>query len=207
MPDLLLIPGFATDLRIPFLRRTRPVDGGFSAFRREVGQGRADVFRWGIAESVPLSRAFSLRPYLQLYQRERARADMPDVAERLWQKMEQMKPATVFCHSMGARVLLNAARRYGLPPSVKRIVFVQADMPMDEPKPKAFAACRVQNLFCPWDPLLAVSALAHHVWRAGQRGWDVEGVENLPFALLRPFNLHTASIRSPRLRHAFAKGQ
>lgn len=204
MPKTLLIHGYATGLNIPPIRPALGDDAGFSAFRMQIASGEVVVFRWDIKRIVAGPEAAQIRPYLRLYDEERVLLSKPETHERLAEAISMQAPEVIVCHSMGCALLWEHMRQYSLPASVTRIIFTQADLPLN-PGPlsnemiESFRSGTrlLMNCFCPWDPTLFIGAAYHHAWRAGLFGLRVPYVQNVLFPLWRPWNLHTSSIRDP----------
>lgn len=206
MAKTVLIHGYAIDLRVPSVREPRGEDAGFEAFADAVKRGEAVPFRWSLPWEVPLIQAADARNYRALYEAERVRIDADDLHRDLANLLAEQQPSTVVCHSMGCALLWKHLQRQALPESVRDIVFVQADLP-EEPDPLSADAVhrlekgelRLHNLHNLWDPTLALSAALNGGARAGTVGLRVPFAHNEVFPLRLPWNLHTSSIRDPKL--------
>jgi hypothetical protein len=196
MSKIALLPGFAVGLTSS-LRPSLGPTAGFRAFASLIQSGEAAVFPWRIERRVPpwiLLNPFFLRAH---YRAELALAGAATTHRRLADFLAKEKPAVVVCHSMGCFLLNEYLKENSLPSSVKNIVMVQSDLPVTA---KANGrAPAVYNLYCPWDPTLLISLMNSEVLRAGQTSWRQPHVRNILFPLRRPFNLHTSSIRDPKL--------
>jgi len=209
MAQTVLIHGYAIDLTVPSVRDPRGQDAGFQAFAEEIVDGSAAAFRWSLAREVPLPQAADARHYRSLYEDERARTQDPEIHRALAEFLRAEQPERIVCHSMGCVLLWEYLRRSGaLPPSVRHVVFVQADLPrspeaLPEETVRAFTGgtARLHNLSCCWDPTLLLSSVLHREVRAGIAGLRVPYAHNEVFPLWRPWNLHTSSIRDPQLRN------
>jgi pimeloyl-ACP methyl ester carboxylesterase len=197
MARILLVHGYAVDTRFSVFRSRLGPEAGFLGFRGALASGDARVFRWGREEDATFFEALNPWHVHGIYRRELARVLDPLWQKRLWEAMTDPSIETVVAHSMGCRFVLETLRRYGAPPHLKRVVLVQGDVAVEEMPPGGSVS--YFNLFCPWDVTLLVSALVHRSWRIGLRRWERPGVRNVWFPLWRPFNVHTASLRSPRL--------
>lgn len=198
MAKYALIHGYAVGLHVPRLRPPLGANAGFSGFDAEIAAGNATVFRWDIPHVVPMEQRIDVRPYLSLYERERALVSDDATHARLTSSLHAEQPEIIVAHSMGCALLWEHLHRHPLPASVRRVVFVQADL-VTAPGPLPAMSAELLNLYCPWDPALLVSVLYHRRGRAGLTGLHVLGVRNELFPLWKPWNLHTSSIRDPRL--------
>lgn len=195
MHKVVLVPGYATELEVQHLRRPRGIDAGFSAFHRHMRQGNTVAFRWGIARTLSPIAALLGVPTLALYREEEVRAVAPATLSAFATFLTQEQPNVIVAHSLGARLVTAYCRNHTLPASVTRIVLCQADMAPED----LYTHDRVDvvNVYCPWDPSLAISAILHGGARAGLH--KLPNVHNVHIPLWRPLNLHTSSIRDPRL--------
>lgn len=194
MADVVLIPGYATELASAF-RSARGADGGFGAFAGDVAAGRAVVYRWGVLGHAKWHHSINPFYFLRLYRRERALACAHQTLEALHALLQQESPTQIVCHSMGCLLLVEYLKKFVLPASVERIVFVQADI---DANTEIVSTVPLTNVHCPWDPTLALSSLHHRQLRAGLVG--LRQADNHHFSLRLPVNLHTSSIRDSRLR-------
>lgn len=206
MIKTVLIHGYATGLEVLPIRERLGEDAGFLAFREQIARGETRVFRWSVSRRVPLHEAASAQPYHSLYEEERARTKDPSIHAELDQYLQTHQPKTIVCHSLGCVLFWDYLEKGRLPISLKNVVFVQADLPA-RPKPLptdivplfSSGAIGLHNLSCPWDPTLLLSSAVHHQLRAGLIGLRVPHAQNRRFPLWRPWNLHTSSIRDPKL--------
>ncbi len=206
MKKIVLIHGYATGLEVQPVRERHGEDAGFLAFRDEVQRGNAVSFRWSLRRDVTFPTAASVKPYRSLYQEERARTKDPEVHAELVRFLDQEQPVTILCHSLGSVLFWEFLKTHRLPDSVKNVVFVQADLPTHpDPLPREVelllhaGSPQLHNLCCPWDPTLLLSSAIHQEVRAGLTGLELPYARNQRFPLWRPWNLHTSSIRDPKL--------
>lgn len=198
MPTFALIHGYAVGLHIPRLRPPLSANAGFSAFDAELAAGEASIFRWEIPLVVPIEDRVSMRPYVSLYEQERALVSDDATHTRLAFYLNAEQPEVIVAHSMGCALMWEHLHRQSLPTSVQRLVFVQADL-VTHPGEKPAMTAKLVNLYCPWDPVLFASVLYHGKGRAGLTGLRVPGVKNQLFPLWKPWNLHTSCIRDTHL--------
>lgn len=202
---VLLIHGFANGIRFSVFRSRRGEDAGFSAFKEMIRAGDAAVFHWDIVEDATFWQSLTPKFALEIYRREFEKAQGEETLGALHAALTETQPQVVICHSMGCQLLLNELERFELPGSVRKVLFVQADLPRTfhlSAHATAFLSREGAawfSLYCPWDPTLLVSAMWNRRWRAGLLRTKTAGVQNLLFPLWLPWNLHTSSIRDPRL--------
>lgn len=207
-PKVLFIHGFATHVRFSIFRQARTDgDTGFEACRDLIEAGFGKVFEWGLAEEANWLQ--SLNPFYihHVYTFEQLIAHSPSVHQELNEMMREFEPEIVFCHSMGAELLFDFLREYRLSLSVRKIVFVQADISSHVLvhdvglREKIIQnGIPIVNVFCPWDPSLLFSSWLHEDMRAGLVGLDFPDVVNILWPLWRLPNLHMSSLKSKWLR-------
>lgn len=198
MSTFALVHGYATGLRVPRLRPPLGANAGFSAFDAELARGNASIFRWDIPETVEVRDVVKVEPLISLYERERRLVSDEATHARLAFYLNAEQPEAIVAHSMGCALVWEHLRRHSLPASVRRVVFVQADL-VTSPGDLPPLSADLLNLYCPWDPVLMASVLYHRKGRAGLTGLRVRGVQNRLFPLWKPWNLHTSCIRDRRL--------
>jgi pimeloyl-ACP methyl ester carboxylesterase len=197
MGTLILIHGYAVRLTSPVVRRGFGETVGFRAFSEELSTAAAAVFRWGISKEVPWTALLDPVAQYRFYRDELAAALSADTQSRLKEFLEREQPTVIVVHSMGATLLHAYAQAHGLPPSVRHVVMVQADLPWDTDLGVFPAVC---NLYCPWDPTLLASSLLSWRRRAGLGPVPGNNVTNLLLPAYRLPNLHTSAVRDGRLR-------
>ncbi len=198
MAHIALIHGFATGLDLSVIRAARGTEAGFFGFTDLIEKGIAKPFRWDERESLSFWKSLSPLTYLAVYKREAESIRSETTLAALDAFFKDEKPRVVVCHSMGCALLLSYLSRRALPPSVRHVVFIQADIPRDMTLPTS-ANVTWHNLFCPWDPTLFASSLYHRSVRAGQTGLKDPRAANRLTPLWRGINLHTATISDPRI--------
>jgi hypothetical protein len=144
---------------------------------------------------------------LDIYRRELAIARSTETYQKLAEFLNAEQPEVVVCHSMGCFLFSEYLKRENLPESVRHVIYNQADLPWSGTGFSKEIIERVRagkliitNTFCFWDPTLWSAVFAGGSIRAGLFGMRSPWVRNKFFALFRPFNIHTAAIRSPRFR-------
>jgi pimeloyl-ACP methyl ester carboxylesterase len=197
MSRLALIHGYAVRLTSPFVRRGFGATAGFDAFAEDVASGAAAVFRWGLVEEMPPYALLDPAAQHRFYHAELAEALSPATQTRLRDFLAREQPEVIVAHSMGTTLLHAYARAYGLPSSVRAVVMVQSDLPHDA---DLSVFPRVLNLYCPWDPTLALSSLLSLSRRAGLGPVPGANVTNVLLPAWLPPNPHTSALRDPLLR-------
>jgi hypothetical protein len=197
MSAIALIHGYAVRLTSPVVRRGFGETAGFQAFSEDVSSGAAAVFRWGLSKEVPWPALLDPVAQRRFYRDELAAALNAATQARLQAFLEREKPVVIVVHSMGATLLHAYARVHGLPPSVRYVVMVQADLPRDADL-EVFPD--VYNLYCPWDPTLMTASLLSGRRRAGLGPVPGGNVINHLLPAYRLPNLHTSALRDRRLR-------
>jgi len=202
MSAIALIHGYAVRLTSPVVRRGFGETAGFQAFSEDVSSGAAVVFRWGISKEVPWSALLDPVAQHRFYRDELAAALSSATQVRLKEFLEREKPAVIVVHSMGATLLHAYARAHGLPPSVRFVVMVQADLPW---RAELEVFPEVYNLYCPWDPTLVASSLLSWRRRAGLGPVSGSNVINHLLPAYRLPNLHMSALRDRRLREIITR--
>lgn len=198
MNNIVLIHGYGVDVDSP-LRHAMPSHAGFSCFQSHLDSGEAVVYRWSEFCEMPLSQTFNPKNHLNIYLRERHKAELDTTHLDLQRFLKQHQPEIIVAHSLGTELLLNQLERNTLPVSVKRIVFHQGDLPFDRSIPeKASQSIEWINTFAPWDYTLAMSSLFHRKPRGGQIGWKQPKVTNRLFASFKHPHLHVSGLRDSK---------
>lgn len=202
-----LVHGFATDAAFSIFRPALGADAGFESFCTEVENGEVAVFRWGIERELTLLQMIGLLPVLRLYRDEERRAADIEWQEKLFAFIENNQIEIIVCHSLGSRFLLDMLNRFGAPSTVKRILFVQADIAHSHLITNEIVIARMRegalrliNAYCPWDQSLIASMILTGRSRYGLSKVDHPHIENVFLPLKTLPNLHTCSIRSERLK-------
>ncbi|MEI7512926.1 MAG: hypothetical protein WCK01_05735 [Candidatus Uhrbacteria bacterium] len=207
MSRTVLIHGFSTGIQYSFLRAAHGFDAGFSAFASDIQEGKVSVFRWDIKENATFWQSINPLYTFGVYRREQKIVSEKETHENLQKFLEQEKPEIVVCHSIGCLLFLEYIKTQSLPSSVKRVIFNQADttwfdieLPLRIEKQIQSKTLQFINTYCPWDPTLMFSVFVGGALRAGLVGIRHSHIENIFFALTKPYNLHTSAIRSKKFR-------
>ena len=201
MADIALIHGYATELSIPGIRKPLGPFGGFLGWSHLVATNRAVVFHWGIPHTIPIKHLPVPGHVYSLYEQELRAATSTETTDRLAKWLQTTQPKTIVCHSMGCQLLLETLQRNPCASSVKKIVFLQADISSQTPLPLV-PNVRWEILYCPWDPTLWLSSMVHRTIRAGLVGLTDTQAHNKLTPLWRLPNLHMSSMRSKHLANS-----
>lgn len=203
---IALIHGYAVDMEIGIFRRRLGRDAGFGAFRRLLDNGDAVLFRW--AEHIRFSSIHYINPFahLHVYTAEKNKA----VSEKLFAEfsafLEREMPDTLVCHSMGSYLLINYINKYGLPDFIRKVVFVQGDIPAGMGISHTGIIKRLENkelviynYHCWWDITLVASMILNGYVPLGLTRSRLKQVHNRFFPLYRTINLHQSSMNDDKL--------
>lgn len=191
-----LIHGYGKALDI--LEPEIPGNGGFYIFDTELASGEAGAFVWAVPWSRRGFAPWNPWSQLQLYRRERQEIQRDEVLQKLRDELQGYQPGEIICHSMGAQLLVNCVERYGLPESVRRVTFVQADVARTEVLP-VIPHVSWNNYWCWWDSALWISTIVNGRFPCGLLGSDDKMVTNHFFGLVKGPNLHQDVWRDERL--------
>ncbi|HPF94935.1 MAG: hypothetical protein KC582_04560 [Candidatus Magasanikbacteria bacterium] len=207
LPNIALIPGFATEATFSVFRSAMPADAGFTAFKNGVDRGEVKVFRWGIERYFSLSQIMMGLPLLALYREEEQRILELERLQQLYSFLEDNVIETIVCHSLGCRYVLEMMNTLGIPETVKNIYFVQADIEHEKRVKHDLVIDRLTlgtlsltNIYCPWDQSLMASSLLQRKSRYGMRKILHSPIKNVLIPLKTLPNLHTCSMKSETLR-------
>lgn len=212
MSKLILVHGYGMALQIPGLRSHRGITAGFQIFKPDILDGTAKVFNWSIDATIPRNQAIKPNTYRQHYLAERKKATSQEVHQDLIELIEQEAATTILCHSLGCQLLINTINIFGLPTSVRQIIFSQADIDQNEKITNPDVCARLKNktlqltnYYCPWDITLIASAIHHRHSRAGLTGLNDPLTINKFNALTKLPNLHMSALRSEKFRQQVLK--
>lgn len=202
---IVLIPGFGTGLNSKILKE-RYNNGGFFVFDDLITAHKAVVFKWTDIFDLGWKESLNVPLWIQYYWLDRERVTKREVLDQLGDFLDKHKPETIVAHSLGTELLWDCLKYHPLPPSVKKVVFVQSDLvhEVDANHPLALAAqhkkIEFSNVFSPADPNLLLSSILHTKPRAGLFGLDLAGCNNILLPWLGDLNIHSAPLSHEWLR-------
>ena len=199
--SLLLIHGYAVQLQTWF-RRKKNTYADFNIFGSEIRRGVVKLFWWSAPYSISFLKTFWLGSYFKLYWDERKRASSIAVLEKLHQYLLAESTEVIACHSMGCFLLLNYVKKFGLPKSVRKVVFIQSDCNKKDVLDSGILNSTIEfvNVYQPFDISLWVSSLVHGSIRLGLTQLTLPKVTNHYLLSLKDKNLHIAALSDPRLK-------
>ncbi len=169
---------------------------GFSGLRTLVQGGQAISFPWGLKKDLSFFAALNPFSYRLIYQTEQQMTLKAEIQERLFEFLNQQNTTCVIGHSLGCRLIYQTLKQFGVPTTLRRIIWIQAGMDVDVSLPDFFP--ELIHFWCPWDPTLLLSTcFLHGHLRAGLV--PIKGAKNTFAPLWRFPNLHTSSQKSSDL--------
>lgn len=197
MAKMVLVHGFGIGITAPFFRPGFGNHAGFAAFKKLIACGEAVVFSWGIKKPVGLWQILNPFFWRGIYEKEKILSQVVTTHQQFCEFLFHEQPEIIVAHSMGCYLLNEYLNKNFLPPSVKKIVFVQADL---SNKIKLNFSLPILNLYCPWDPTLWLSVLYNRAWRGGLSPINNSLVKNVFLPLWRLPNLHNGILRTRHLK-------
>lgn len=192
MAKIVLVHGYGAGLSPS--KDSFSLDLGFKGFQAGLISREVAMFTWYQQESHSLLSFLNPQFHYQTYRKEKIAAQSSEVLHKFKSFIEKEKPETIVCHSLGAYLFLNYMRKFAEISSIKKVVFVQADIPDDTKMPVNPNSIKFVNAFCFWDPALLVSKILHHYTPAGLTGWRESTVTNKLIPLFGHWHLHISSI-------------
>jgi len=184
-----LIHGYGKSLDIR--EDSIPDNLGFYIFDNEIRNQEAYVFKWAITDHRNFFSKINLFSQVNLYHKERDRISDLFWQQRLFDQMNLNKPEIIICHSMGCKFFINTIQKYKLIPSIKKVVFVLADISQEDnlnillKKEIDFI-----NIYCFWDNALISSMIINLYKPIGLFGIKKNDDNNLFWKLNYGVNLH-----------------
>lgn len=203
---IALIHGYAVDMEMGVFRRRLGRDAGFGAFRRLLDSGDAVMFRWG--EHMRFGSIHYINPFahLRVYNAEKNKAASDKLFAQFGDFLERERPDTLVCHSMGSYLLINYINKHGLPAHVRKVVFVQGDIPAGTIISNADITRRLENkelniynYHCWWDITLISSMMLNGYVPLGLTKSRLKHIHNRFFPLYKTINLHQSSMNDDKL--------
>jgi hypothetical protein len=199
-PRLMLIPGSMIAapslLKSQTLVEQQMIDGGFVTFFEEIEAGEVGLFQWYDSYDK-LMKINPLGP-LAAYINDRERVSQPELQLRLKAALEASLPEVIVTHSKGCQLVLETFIRYGLAPSVKKIVFMQSDDDATTDVSKLAQEVELIHLYAKDDATLWSSILLNGgKVRAGLVECVVPGVKNKPY---KSNGIHISTLQDLELK-------
>jgi hypothetical protein len=199
-PRLLLVPG--SMIAAPSLLKPQSqveqqkIDGGFVTFLEEIQSGKVGIFQWH--DKYDLSMKYNPFGPLAAYINDRERVSQPEVQLQLKAKLLESLPEVIVTHSKGCQLVFETFIRYGLAPSVKKIVFMQSDDDATTDVSKLAQEVELIHLYAKDDATLWSSILLNGgKVRAGLVECDVPGVRNKPY---KSNGIHISTLQDLELK-------
>lgn len=205
MKKAVLIHGFAAGLTAAAIYKAEGADGGFWGFKGYISEGKVASFRWSIRTTFNWSQTFNPLSYIQLYFKEKKKAESAELIAVLAEFLQKEQPSKIICHSLGCYLFSNYLAKHRLPNSVTEVVFVQADLPKDVDSVRNHLenlhgsnVKKITNFYCPWDYTLVGGMIINGYVAAGLTGLSANKVENVFYPLYEHPFVHSSSIRSKK---------
>lgn len=201
MSRLFFIHGYSVDLETWF-RKPLPFHAGFQLFDDEIINGNGTVFRWTPHRHFSILENLWPYAYIQHYLQERLLASSDTTRLNLGKELKRAKPEVIVCHSMGCHILLEYVKRKKLPPSVKKVVFLQGDCAVDELLDSSLLKLNVEVIttFRILDYSLWLSSLWHGRKRIGIQKISHPKIKCIYFSSFSSPNLHIAVMHDKKLK-------
>jgi hypothetical protein len=179
-----LLHGYGLALSVGY--KTVPSNCGFEIFEKEIEKGDVRVFDWAMRYPRTKFSSYNLVEQYKLYRQEQKWIEDAGLQEKVWRDMTKFQPEVVICHSTGCRLFWNLYQKFGELESVKLVIFVQADMPMQ--KELLEVDFKLINIHCVWDQALVSSTVINKYIPIGLSGG--EGLKNIFWPLTKGPNPH-----------------
>jgi len=203
---LVLIHGFGTQIEQWKFRKPLDEKRGFLAFSEDIEQGKAVVFTWGIQQEFDFVEVINPLTFLDVYKKEKEMSESKKMLNELTNFLETYQPDTVVCHSMGAFLLWNVVDSGNLPPCVKTVILVQADVQTNRELPQHEKAViedgnrKWYNIYCQWDNALLSSFAVNQALPTGLVGAQNKYITNIFYALEKGPNFHEEILKQEKFR-------
>lgn len=198
MDSILFIHGFCSEINSPVFHINTLAGSEINIFRE--GRSHVHIFPWAISKTLSFWQTLNPLSYVHLYKAEFKKSQSKETLQALHGEIKRTRPSIIVAHSMGCALWLAYIKLYPISKTVKRIIFIQADIPtvldnsIEEHLERAHIS--IENFHCPWDQALLTSIVANRSCRAGLTGIKSKVVTNRLYPLLKLWNLHTAGLRS-----------
>ncbi len=201
MKDIFLIPGSMMAAPSPLkpdeLVKAQEVNGGFYSFDKEIRNGEIGLFLWH--DNYPES--FKVNPLSPLlaYANDRKRVSTSTLQHDLIEALAIAQPRVIVTHSKGCQLVLESFARFGLPLSVKKVVFMQSDADLSDDLAKLADTVELINLYAKDDATLWSSVVLNGgKIRAGLMPSKQSGVINKPYSSK---GIHISTLKDPEIKN------
>lgn len=201
----LLIHGYGIGLQYSFLKSAEGENAGFGAFDDLIEAGDAKVFHWEMSRKLNFWETINVKTSIKQYNVEMLKIENQEVYNSLQKELELTRPEAIVCHSAGGFLLLRYLTNHKLPSSVKKIVFIQSNIPQNMVFPDYLQEklqqkkIKLLNLYCYWDQALWSLVIIGRQISIGLLGSKNTYVKNIFFPLYKGVNLHTSSINDTKI--------
>jgi pimeloyl-ACP methyl ester carboxylesterase len=198
-PHILLIHGYGTHITSAITTH-RGRTAGFDAFTPLLDSNSAEVFHWALPFSFSFLESLNLFNLATVYQHEKAQLEDTAIYEKLTQHIVKNNTTTIVGHSLGCELIRRYLTAYPIPPSITKIITIQADMPRSFELPQQLTqklnSKKIiwDNYWCWWDHALWAGSLVHRQLRAGLFGAKHSGITNKFYPLYLGYNLHISPL-------------
>jgi len=184
-----LIHGYGKSLDIR--EKIIPKNLGFYIFDNELNNKDAYVFNWSIGNHRSFISKINIISQLKLYYKEKSKIEKSIYQKKLFEKINELKPEIMICHSMGCKFFLDTIKKYGLNKSIKQVIFVLADIPQNTDLTiLSKGDLKFKNIYCWWDNALLSSMLLNRYKPIGLFGIPYHRKFNIFWRLNYGINLH-----------------
>lgn len=203
--EILLIHGYGAGIKVPKINFEYGKDMRFDAFRELVENEVAEAFSWSQKSVWKVRQYLNPFEHLKLFNKEKRKIENGEMMQDLADFIHQKKYKTIVAHSLGCYLVLEYLKNHDLPPSVQKIVFVQACVPkkykISETTKSKLKHLKTLNLWCPWDNALVAYFLVSGNLTHGLTGFNGRNlpIQNKFFPLYKRTNLHRSSICDPKI--------
>jgi hypothetical protein len=209
--EILLIHGYGAGIKVPKINFEYGKDMQFDAFRGLVESNIAETFSWSQPSIWKVGQYLNPFEHLKLFNNEKKKIENAEMMANLAILLAQKKYKTIVAHSLGCYLLLEYLKTHDLPPSVQKILFVQACVPkkykISESTKSKLKHLKTLNLWCPWDNALLAYFLTSGNLTHGLTGFSKQhlAIQNRFFPLYKRLNLHRSSICDPKILEIIEK--
>lgn len=194
----VFIHGYGTNIASPF-QKPLGKNKNFTVLTSD----ECAALDWSLAYTLNFSGALNPFSYLKIYQQECALTNDIKTHQTLASFLNQAQPEMIFAHSLGCQLVCNFLNNNSIPQSIKKVVFLQADISATSQIGWLLPPLRLVNYFCPWDITLMASSLYYKAPRAGLIGLNTAKVKNVFLPAWKSINPHTSCLQDKQILNIF----